>query len=49
MQPIRQWLKKNIDENIVYEQNDNDIPSDLSEDYELILLNKKQWTQPFFK
>ena len=49
MQPIRQWLKKNIDGNLDYEQDDNDIPSDLLEDYEQTFLNKKQWRQPFFK
>ena len=51
MQPIRQWLAENINEDINEEQSqdNDDIPLDLLENYEKILSEKKQWRKPFLK
>jgi len=45
MQPIRQWLAENINE----QQDNNDRNSDLLENYEQVLSEKKQWRKPFSK
>jgi len=45
MQPIRQWLTENINE----EQDNNERNSDLLENYEQVLSEKKQWRKPFAK
>ncbi|CAF3732153.1 unnamed protein product [Rotaria sp. Silwood1] len=49
MQPIRQWLAKNIINNIDQQQEHHDILSDLVDNYEKILAEKKQWRKPFLK
>ncbi|CAF2742870.1 unnamed protein product [Rotaria sp. Silwood2] len=49
MQPIRQWLAKNIVRNIDEQQENHDILSDLLDNYEKILAEKKQWRKPFLK
>ncbi|CAF1030989.1 unnamed protein product [Rotaria sordida] len=49
MQPIRQWLTKNIVKNLDEQQEDHDILSDLLENYENILAEKKQWRKPLLK
>jgi len=45
MQPIRQWLTENINQ----QQESNDISSDLLENYERILSEKNKWRKSFTK
>ncbi|UJR08118.1 hypothetical protein I4U23_012395 [Adineta vaga] len=49
MQPIRQWLAENIKEEMNKQQENNEISSNLPENYEEILSEKKQWRKPFSK
>jgi hypothetical protein len=49
MQPIRQWLAENINEDINEQQDNDDISPGLLENYEIILAEKKQWRKPFLK
>ncbi len=49
MQPIRQWLTENINEDINEQQDNNDRNSDLVENYQQVLSEKKQWRKPFSK
>ncbi|CAF1262277.1 unnamed protein product [Adineta steineri] len=49
MQPIRQWLAENMQEDTNQQQENNDLTSNLPENYEKILSEKKQWRKPFSK
>ncbi|CAF0988554.1 unnamed protein product [Adineta ricciae] len=49
MQPIRRWLAENVKDDLSKQQEENETSSNLPENYEEILSEKKQWRKPFSK
>jgi hypothetical protein len=49
MQPIRQWLTDNMNEDLNQQLETNDTLSDVLENYDKLLAEKKQWRKPFSK